>query len=89
MNANQNTITRIVAAILDPNETIFPLSLIDAVWIQKESLSLVPLEVTFLGPHATQREATDAQNDPDNHAQNCGKESFIREPVGKEKEQCR
>jgi hypothetical protein len=50
--------------------------------IQKESFP-------FSGPSVAQREATNRQNEPDNRAKYCGEESFIREPVGNEKEQCR
>jgi hypothetical protein len=39
MNANQNTITRIVAAILDPNEAILVLSSNDELWNRKRTLS--------------------------------------------------
>ena len=80
MNANQNTITRIVTAILDPKEVIFVLSSNDEPWNTKRILS-------FLGPCTVQREATNRQNDADNRAEYCSKKSLVREPIGNEKEQ--
>ena len=57
------------------------------------SIAIVPLvqsrSYVPRRPHVTQRKATDAQNDSDNNAEYCSEKSFIREPVGKEKEQCR
>lgn len=59
MNENQNTITRIVAAILDPNEAKFVLSSNDEPWNTKSILYPYPK-----ANHAWLNEATNKQHDP-------------------------